>query len=194
MSRPIRVLAENRVYHVFNRRTDCQLLFPSHSASDSFLELIERGVERYEIRICAYCVMDTHWHQAIWVREGGGATAVVRYLQWLSARHATQFRFASKTRGFGHVYQDRYKAKVVNTIDHYYTLVRYIEANPLAAGLVTRAETWRWSSLAERLTNCRRILTEGPLPIPTGWPETVNAHVLRDLGAAEEDMYEQALA
>src|SRR5262245_31416989 len=123
-----RVLEANRVYHVYNRRTDRQLLFPSPSSYDAFLELIERGVERFNVRICDYCVMETHWPQAIWVHEHG-ETTVVRYLQWLSGCHAIRFRTASCTRGLGHVYQDRYKSKVVTTPLHYFALVRYIEAN-----------------------------------------------------------------
>ena len=170
----LRVLEANRVYHVYNRRTDRQLLFPSPGSFDAFLELVERGVDRFNVRICAYCVMETHWHQAIWVHEKG-ETTVVRHLQWLSCCHAIRFRIASSTRGLGHVYQDRYKSKVVTTPLHYFAVLRYIEANPLAAGLVKRAEEWEWSSLAERCNAERRILSDGPLLLPTNWLEIVNA-------------------
>jgi putative transposase len=174
MPRKPRVLESGQVYHVFNRRTDCQLLFPSPNAFDGFLHLMEEGRERYEVRICAYCVMETHWHQALWVREGEGVTAVAKYLRWLSACHAIRFRYASQTRGFGHVYQDRYKSKVVHDDNHYLTLIRYIEANPLVDGLVERAEHWPWSSLAERLNRRRRILHHGPVPLLNDWPRVVN--------------------
>ncbi|HYM23153.1 MAG TPA: transposase [Vicinamibacterales bacterium] len=159
---------------MYNRRTDRQLLFPSAGAFDAFLDLMEEAVDRFAVRICAYCVMKTHWHQAIWVTEDGG-TAVVRYLQWLSGTHAVRFRIASRTRGLGHVYQDRYNAKAVTTPAYYFQLVRYIEANPVSAGLVQRAEEWEWSSLAERTNYLRRILSDGPIPLPTNWIEIVNA-------------------
>ena len=174
MPRQRRLLEGNLVYHVYNRRTDRQLLFPSSRAYDDFIHLIARGRERYNVRICTYCVMDTHWHQAIWVRENDGATAVTKYLRWLSACHARRFRFASDTRGDGHVYQDRYKSISVETDVHYLTLVRYIEANPLVAGLVERAEHWPWSGLAERLSGRRRIVDDGPMPLPHNWPDIVN--------------------
>jgi putative transposase len=182
----LRVLETNRVYHVYNRRTDRQLLFPSSSSFDAFLELVERGVDRFNVRICAYCVMETHWHQAIWVDEKG-ETTVVRYLQWLSGCHALRFRIASSTRGLGHVYQDRYKSKVVTTPQHYFALVRYIEGNPLAAGLVKRAEEWEWSSLAERCNGERRILSDGPLLLPTNWLEIVNASLQTSVPIADAD-------
>src|SRR5438128_2429102 len=98
MPRKPRVLEDNRVYHVYNRRTDCQPLFRSRAAYDDFLALMEEGRDRYNVRICTFCAMETH----------------------------------------------------------------YIEANPLAAGLVPRAELWPWSSLAERISGHRRILDDGP--------------------------------
>jgi REP-associated tyrosine transposase len=175
MSRKPRVFEENAVYHVFNRRTDRQRLFHSARAYEDFLALLATGRGRYNVRICSFCVMETHWHQSIWVREQDGVTAVGKYLRWLSGIHALRFRFASATRGFGHVYQDRYKSKLVDTETQYLTLVRYIEANPLEAGLVQRAEHWPWSSFAERLRGRRRILDDGPLPLPEDWPDIVNA-------------------
>jgi putative transposase len=118
--------------------------------------------------------MDNHWHQAIWVRDKENATQVAKYLRWLSASHALRFRRRSDTRGEGHVYQDRYKSTVVGNDAHYLTLVRYIESNPLAAGLVDRAEHWPWSGLAERVSGRRRIIDDGPLPLPANWTEIVN--------------------
>jgi len=180
MPRTKRVLEANRVYHVYNRRTDRQLLFPSADAYDEFLDLLEDGQRRYNIRICSYCLMANHWHQALWIRDAGGARDASNYLRRLSSSHAIRFRCASGTRGNGHVYQDRFKSPVVESDWHYLTLVRYIEANPLEAGLVRRAEEWRWSSLAERVSGNRRILHDGPVPIPNDWVEIVNSWSQRD--------------
>lgn len=174
MPRQPRILEENRVYHVYNRRTDRQQLFPSSRAYEDFVRLIARGRDRYNVRICTYCLMETHWHQAIWVREQDGATAVAKYLRWLSASHALRFRVASDTRGEGHVYQDRYKSLLVGTDSYYLTLVGYIEANPLVARLVARAEDWPWSSLVERVSGRRRIVDDGPVPLPDDWADVVN--------------------
>ena len=54
------------------------------------------------------------------------------------------------------------------------TLVRYIEANPLVAGLVERAEDWPWSSLTERINGQRRIVDDGPVALPPNWADIVN--------------------
>ena len=54
--------------------------------------------------------------------------------------------------------------------------IRYVEANPVRAGLVSRAELWPWSSLNERLRDAR-TLDLGPVALPTDdwWLELVNA-------------------
>ena len=188
MPRKPRILEPGIVYHIFNRRTDRQRLFPSPKAFDDFMRLMAEGRERYNVRICAYCIMVSHWHQAIWIRDDDGAASESRYLRWLSGRHAVRFRCASGTRGDGHVYQDRYKSVAVRSEQHYLTLVRYIEANPLQAGLVQRAEEWPWSSLAGRLSGYRRILDDGPVSLPDNWREIVNTRST----AAEEGSCDDA--
>jgi putative transposase len=164
----------NAVYHVFNRRTDCQLLFPTRWSYEDFIDLMAHGQAAYGVRICTYALMSTHWHQAIWVREDGGESETA-YLRRLCASHALRFRRRSGTRGHGHVYQDRYKAKKAWNAAQYLALMRYIEANPVKAGLVARAEDWPWSGLAERLTGNPPIIEDGPVPLPSNWIQIVNA-------------------
>jgi len=53
------------------------------------------------------------------------------------------------------------------------TVVRYVERNPLRAGLVARAEDWRWSSL--RLETEGLVLDPGPPPSGPDWVQLVNA-------------------
>ena len=54
-------------------------------------------------------------------------------------------------------------------------MCRYVERNALRANLVTRAEEWRWSSLWHR-AHATQVpwLSEGPLPLPGHWTDTVN--------------------
>jgi putative transposase len=48
-------------------------------------------------------------------------------------------------------------------------VLRYVEANPVRAGLVTRAEEWPWSSVSRRASDV--VLTPSPMPRPAGWLE-----------------------
>ena len=76
------------------------------------------------------------------------------------------------------MYQGRFKAFPIQEDDHLYTVLRYVERNPLRAGLVKRAEQWRWSSLAHRHAGAGdpigNLLHEWPVPMLADWEARVN--------------------
>src|SRR5262249_50690343 len=80
------------------------------------------------------------------------------------------------TEGTGPLYQGRFKSFAVAEDEHLWTVLRYVERNPVRAGLVQRAEDWPWSSLACRLARGEaafRRLHPGPLILPANWLEWV---------------------
>ncbi len=74
----------------------------------------------------------------------------------------------------GHLYQGRYKSFVVEKDEYLLTLLRYVEANALRAGLVERAEAWPWSSLGCGLQTTADLLSEWPVDRPANWTALVN--------------------
>ena len=62
-----------------------------------------------------------------------------------------RWRVSHHTVGYGHLYQGRFKSFPIQRDDHFRTACRYVERNALTAGLVKRAENWRWSSLRVRM-------------------------------------------
>ena len=101
-----------------------------------------------------------------------------RFLQRLTGVHAARLRRTSGTIGEGHVYQGRYHAFPLDTDTRLMRAMRYVEANPLRAALVERAEDWRWSSLSERLGTPRLIsLAPVELPVAAEWLRLVNQPV-----------------
>jgi putative transposase len=88
----------------------------------------------------------------------------------------TQRRHAHRaSAGTGHLYQGRFKSFVVQHDAHFLGVARYVEANALSAGLVTKAEDWRWGSLWRRLRgNVAPLLDDWPVTRPSDWVEYVN--------------------
>lgn len=81
------------------------------------------------------------------------------------------------TTGSGHLFQGRFKTFLVQTDAHFVQLMKYIEANPLRANLVNRAEDWKWGSLYARTekTNCAsKILKAWPVDMPSDYIDEVN--------------------
>lgn len=90
----------------------------------------------------------------------------------------------------GHVWQGRFKAFPIQADEHLLTVLRYVERNPLRAGLVDRAERWRWSSLSLRgQSPVPTILSPSPVKLPKNWPERVN----RPQTAAEEQAIRRSI-
>jgi len=83
-----------------------------------------------------------------------------------------------RTVGYGHLYQGRFKSFPVQSDDHLLTVLRYIERNAVGAGLVARAEHWRWSGLWARMHGedaIKAILSPWPVERPVDWTDRGNA-------------------
>jgi putative transposase len=117
--------------------------------------------------------MPNHWHQVLWPAEDGELSA---FVGWLSNAHVRRWHAHYHSGGSGHVYQGRFKSFPVQDDRHLLTALRYVEANPLRARLVERAEAWRWSSLCcrERGVGLCPILDEWPVDRPADWVRIVN--------------------
>jgi len=162
------------VYHVFNRAIAGLRLFEAAGDYAAFEKVLAEAHEQVPMRTLAYCVMPNHWHFVLWPREDGELS---EFMHWLTMTHAKRWHGFRGSSGHGHVYQSRFKSFPVDSDGHFLTVCRYVERNALRAGLVTRAEEWRWCSLYRRLfgdPTARAMLSEGPLPLPEGWVEEVN--------------------
>jgi len=119
-------------------------------------------------------VMPNHWHLVLWPRREGELSDFVR---WLTHTHTMRWHAHFRTSGSGHLYQGRFKAFPVQTDEHFYSVVRYVEGNALRANLVSRAEKWRFCSLWRRRSGddqSQSLLHAWPLPEPRRWLATVN--------------------
>jgi putative transposase len=73
------------------------------------------------------------------------------------------------------VWQGRFKAFPIQDDEHYWTVLRYVERNPLRANIVRRSQDWEWSSLKPTArSGPAGLLTDGPLPKRNGWTNYVN--------------------
>ncbi len=150
MPRTARTILGGYVYHVLNR-ANCRLrLFRKDADYVAFEQVLAEAHERVPLRILGYAVMSNHWHFVVWPRRGRGQE-VSDFFRWLGITHAQRWHAHHGTIGTGHVYQGRFKSFPVASDEHLLSVLRYVERNPLRAGLVKRAEEWRWGSLYRRV-------------------------------------------
>src|SRR5665213_383967 len=170
MPRPSRASQGGFVYHVLNRGNGRDDVF--HKADDylAFVNLMREANERLPMRLLGYCLMTNHFHLILWPYEDGDLS---RWMQWLMTSHVR--RYHRHCHDSGHVWQGRFKAFLVESDDHYWTVLRYVERNPLRGEMVQRSQDWEWSSLKPTVrSGPPGLLSEGPLPKSQQWTQYVN--------------------
>lgn len=159
-------------YHVVNRSVRRMQLFASDADYEAFLRVLRETLAKVPTRLLGYCIIYNHWHLVVWPT----GDELPRFMHRLTMTHAKRWHKARDSTGSGPVYKGPYHAVPVQRENHLFAVLRYVERNALRAGLVRRAEDWRWGSLTERCGNGTPIpLAEWPVPRPDDWLERVNA-------------------
>jgi putative transposase len=174
MPRQARNAPGGLVYHVLNRANGRLRLFKKEEDFLAFERVLKLAHEQVPIRILSWCMMSNHWHLVLWPREDGELTAFMRKL---TQTHAQRWKTAHNAVGHGHLYQGRFKSFPVQEDDHLLSLLRYVDRNPLRAGIVKKAHDWRWGSYhvrRKRRHDLSGILSDGPIDLPADWPRWVH--------------------
>src|SRR6266446_3630332 len=170
MGRPLRVSLGGYVYHVLNRGNGRRTVFFKDGDYEAFERILGEALEHVPgMRLLAYTLMPNHWHLVLWPRRDGELSD---FGHWLTLTHTQRWHAHYRDVGTGHLYQGRFKSFPIEQDDHFLQVCRYVERNPLRAGLANRAEKWRWSSLWQRqhrnsLPKC--ILSDWPVAEPLDW-------------------------
>ena len=147
MPRRLRVSSGGYAYHVLNRAVGRMRIFGKERDFEAFEEVIEQAKARLPMRVLAWCVMPNHWHFVLWPRGDGDLS---EFMRWLTVTHTQRWHAAHRTAGTGPLYQGRFKSFPIQEDDHLWTVLRYVERNPLRANLV---EAGRCVAMVESLAS-----------------------------------------
>jgi len=148
MSRLARVIVPGCPHHVTQRGNRRARIFFEPEDARVYLDLLTAQLERRQVACWSYCLMPNHVHLILTPADERGLALAVgeahrRYTLFVGARAGWS----------GHLFQGRF-ASVAMDDAHLDAALRYVALNPMQAGLVARAEDWRWSStralIAER--------------------------------------------
>jgi putative transposase len=172
MPRHARVSPDGFVQHVLNRGDHRETLFHKPGDFRAFLLVIADAADRVPMRILAYCIMRNHFHLLLWPYQGNDLPDFMNLVMNIHiGRYLRHYPPASP----GHLYQGRYTNSIVETGTSVLVVAKYVEANALNAGLVTRAEDYRWSSASPYATDDERpILATWPVEKPKNWLTLLN--------------------
>lgn len=142
MARLPRVVITDVAHHVTQRGNARQVILADDGDRAAYLELLREYSALYSLALLGYCLMSNHVHLIVIPRTGEGL--------WQTLKH-THGRYASywnaRKSSSGHVWQGRFYSCPLDDT-HLWAALRYVELNPVRAGMVSTPEEWRWSSAA----------------------------------------------
>ena len=142
MSRIARVVVPGIPHHVTQRGNRGADVFETDEDHRAYLRFLKQYVQRRGLAVWAYCLMTNHVHLVVVPeREDSLATGL------RDAHTVYAMRFNTRTQLSGHVWQGRFYSCPLDEA-HLWAAVRYVERNPVRAGLAERAEAYPWSSAA----------------------------------------------
>jgi len=174
MGRAYRVDVGGMIYHVINRANFRSQLFSKDKHYQQFLDILKEALEFVPMRILSYCLMPNHWHLVLYPKTEGDLS---KFMHRVTLTHAQRYHAKTKTTGYGHIYQGRYKSILVQQDKYFWALVRYVERNAKRAALVRHAEDWKWSSIHARLKGSeeqKKLLSPWPVEQPDNYVDWIN--------------------
>lgn len=143
MPRSARVKPLDSMFHVMVRSISEIKLFKTDKDKIKYFNLVKKYQDIYHFKVYAYCLMGNHGHFII---DANGAD-ISKFMHGINLSYAKYFNRVHNRHG--HLFQDRFKSKVITNEKYLYTLSAYIHNNPSdLQGYKTRVEKYNFSSLS----------------------------------------------
>ncbi len=180
--RPHRIRAPGCIFHVTSRGNNRQDIFQTDEDKLDYLGRIAKIFSAGRIRLLAYCLMTNHLHLLVQDTVGGALRDAIRRLHGAYAQ-AWNRRYGRS----GHVFGERYHPEVVENEAHLVVGSFYIHNNSPEAGMVKRAQDYRWSSVHSYLGGSSDIPVSTDLILDLcGGPERYAELLEESAGAVSE--------
>jgi putative transposase len=150
--------------HVIQRGNNREPCFFAECDYRFYLHRLGRALNRYCVQLHAYVLMTNHVHLLLTPADSTGISRVMsllgqRYAQYINAKY----------RRSGSIWEGRYKASLINADEHLLSCYRYIELNPVRAGMVETPDRYPWSSYRYHAWGeANQLIQDHPLFIDLG--------------------------
>ena len=157
MPRIARIIAPGYPHHITQRGNNRAVVFYDDEDRQTYLDLLAGYTKRYALQVWAWCLLDNHVHLLVVpetekaLARGIGLTNMV-YTQYFNRKYDQS----------GRIWQNRFFSCVVERKTYLWAVARYIERNPLKAGMVEQVQEYRWSSAACHVSGADNALLHQP--------------------------------
>ena len=159
MPRMARVVVDGGTYHVLTRGNNGQVVFHEDGDCQRYLQLLATYAKDHSLKIYHYALMPNHVHLVLETERSDGLSKAMARMNLAYAL------FYRRRHGYrGHLWQGRFKSLPVDRDTYLIECGRYVELNPVRAGLVKAPRDYAWSSYrayAEGFDNS--LITPNPL-------------------------------
>jgi len=147
MPRTARILLPNFPHHIVQRGHNRKAIFFGNSDYEYYLDNLWQWKINLEIEVYAWCLMTNHVHLV--VNPGPDEASISRLMKRLAGKQTRHVnKIQSRT---GSLWEGRFKASPIQADAYLLQCSRYVELNPVQAGMVRRAEDYPWSSYRAKI-------------------------------------------
>jgi len=183
MARMPRIVVPGQALHIIQRGNNRQPVFFRDDDCRFYLETLQQAAESHGCAVHAYVLMTNHVHLLLTPEQDDGPSLMMQavgrgYVRYVNGRyHRT-----------GTLWEGRFKSALIDSERYLLTCSRYIELNPVRAGLVKHPGEYRWSSYCcNALGRQERIISPHPLYKQLGADAGMQQSAYRGLFAGHID-------
>lgn len=140
-----RLLIKNACYHIMARGNHKQIIFPDKEDYSFYLRQLKHYKRKFFFLLYGYCLMPNHIHL---IGEPKEPEKLPKFMQGLHRSYTAYYN--KKYAKAGHLWQGRFKAKVITKDEYLIDCIAYVEQNPVRAGLANSLREYDFSSHPER--------------------------------------------
>lgn len=126
-------------HHIVNRGVNRINIFSDTNDKDKFLQIVCKACRVYDVILHDYCLMDNHYHLLV----ENSQENLSLFMRQINANYAIYYN--KKTKRTGHLWQGRYSSWYIMNETYLYQTIRYIEHNPIEAGIVNDITEFEYS-------------------------------------------------
>ena len=155
MARLPRYVIPGQPQHIIQRGNNRQVIFAAEADYQFFRDALVEAANKHDLAIHAYVWMTNHIHL---LATPGEENSISKVFQSVGRKYVQYFNFTYQRSGT--LWEGRYRATVVDSERYLLAVMRYIELNPVRAGIVAHPRDYVWSSYSfnaqgERSLNAR---------------------------------------
>ena len=158
MPRIARAVASGYPHHITQRGNNRDVVFFDNEDKTQYLILLEKYAEKWNCGVMVYCLMSNHVHL---LAKPDREESLYKMMQGITLCYS---QYANRRyRRSGRLWESRYHSCIVDKEDYLWAVARYIEQNPVRAGMVKKAEDYAYSSARAHIRGIQNAILKEPL-------------------------------